>query len=193
MAGPQTQPDPDSGKVTDNTFASTFFKFHYSFPQGWSAVNDDTRIAENRSSHEKQVREMREKAPPDTANRKTTTGVFQLYDLLIATPKPLATSEKPTLPHISVWAQERFSMLNEPGDYGKLLVKFPGAMILRKPEEVIISGRKFVRADFVHNGKSFEALFVTSAGKYLVGFEIRGSNEKEINDLAQTMQTLHFD
>jgi hypothetical protein len=96
------------------------------------------------------------------------------------------------LPHITVWARERFNTLNEAGDQAKLLAMLPSAKALRQPEKVSLSGRTFVRSDFVYNGDSFEALFVTVSGKYLLGFDIRGASEKEISELAQTMQTLKF-
>ena len=139
--GQQPEPEPDAGKATGNTFESTFFKFHYSLPQGWSSVNDDARTAENRKRHEDQVKKALAKAAPDTANRKTTTQVFWLYDLLIATPGPLSPGEKPALPHIHVWARERFSMLNEPDDEAKLLASFPDVKVLRKPEERVFWGK----------------------------------------------------
>jgi hypothetical protein len=190
--GKQSQPEPDAGTVTNNTFESEFFKFRYSVPQGWTTANDELRMAENRKSHEDQVKKALAKLPPDTADSKHTTQVFWSYDLIIATPQPLAPGESTGLPHITVWARERFNMLNEPGDQAKLLAMFPNTKVLRKAEEVTLSGRKFVRADFVHQSGSFEALFVTASGKYLLGFEIRGTSQKEINDLAKTMQTLKF-
>ncbi|HKV93014.1 MAG TPA: hypothetical protein VJW20_10735 [Candidatus Angelobacter sp.] len=46
---------PDSGKVIGNTFESTYFNFRYSFPKGWSAVDDDVRMIENRNRHDSQA------------------------------------------------------------------------------------------------------------------------------------------
>jgi hypothetical protein len=190
--GRQSKPEPDFGKSSGNTFESTYFKFQYDFPQEWSTVPDDLRLSENRKRHEEQVKQALAKAAPDTPNSKTTTQVFWIYDLLIATPKPLAPGEKAALPHIRIWAQERFSMLNEPSDDAKMIANLPTAKVLRKPEELMLAGRKFVRADFVYHGDNFSALFETVSGKYLIGFDFRGSSEKEINDLAQTLQTLKF-
>ncbi len=188
LASGQQAPEPDAGTVTNNTFESKFFKFRYDFPQGWSTVNDDFRTTENRKRHEDQVQKALAR---DTANT-TRTQVFWTYDLLIATPKLLAADDNPNVPHISVWARERFSTSDDPEDQVKMLAKFPNIRILHKPEKVILSGRKFIRADFVYYNDNFEALFVTALGKYLVGFDIRGNSEKEMNDLAQTMQTLKF-
>jgi hypothetical protein len=188
----QNQPEPDACTVTNNTIESKFFKFQYSFPQGWSTVNDELRTAENRKRHEDQVKKELAKLPPDTADTKHTIQVFWTYDLLLATPQPFAPGDKAGVPKITIRAQERFQMLNEPGDQAKLVAMIPTAKALRKPEEIKLSGRRFVRSDFVYRDDSFEALFVTVSGKYLLNFDIRGSSEKEVNDLAQTMQTLKF-
>lgn len=186
------KPDPDAGKVSGSTFESTYFNFHYNFPQGWSAINDDARMTENRKRHEAQVEKKKKEIPPDTGNSKTTFQVFWLYDLLTATPAPLATGESAGLPHISIWARERFSMLNEAGDNAKLLSSLPGVKVLRKAETVTISGHEFVRADFVHPHDNYEALFVTVIGNYQLGFEFRGRNESEMNELAASIRDLQF-
>src|SRR5215470_10344324 len=147
----QNQPEPDACTVTNNTIKSKFFKFQYSFPQGWSIVNDELRTAENRKRHEDQVKKELAKLPPDTADTKHTTQVFWIYDLLLATPKPLAPGDKTGPPNITIRAQERFHTLSEPGDLAKMLAMFPTAKALRKPEEITLSGQKFVRSDFVYH------------------------------------------
>ena len=38
----------DAGKTTGNVFESTFFHFRYEFPNGWVALDDKVRMAENK-------------------------------------------------------------------------------------------------------------------------------------------------
>ncbi|HKV93015.1 MAG TPA: hypothetical protein VJW20_10740 [Candidatus Angelobacter sp.] len=112
--------------------------------------------------------------------------------MLIATPARLPAGKHAGLPHIFIWARERFSTLNEAGDNAKLLSSLPGVKVLRNPEDVAISGHKFVRADFVHHHHDYEALFVTVIGEYQLGFEFRGRSEREITNLAASMKDLQF-
>lgn len=183
---------PDSGKVTGNTFESTYFNFRYSFPQGWSAVNDDVRMVENRKRHEAEAEKERQKFPPDTGTQTTIVLVCWNYDLLTATPAPLSAGKQAGLPHIFIWARQRFSMLNDACDNTNVISSFPGTKVLRKAENVTFSGHEFVRTDFVHNHGNYEALFVTVIGEYQLGFEFRGRSESEINKLAASMKNLQF-
>lgn len=181
-------PDPDAGKSTGNVFESTYFKFHYSFPQGWSAVDDELRAAENRKRHEESVKIVLASQPADPGRR---TQVYWIYDLLIASPKPLAAGEELSSPRICISAMERGGMFDEPGEQAKLLS--PSTKILRKPEHLKIAGHKFMRTDLVSQDSNFEALFETVSGKYLVKFEFWGNRVQEIESLSKTMDSLHFD
>jgi len=187
------KPEPDVGKVTDNTFRSDFFGFQCSFPQGWSTLNDDVRRENNRKRHQASVKEAEAKAPRDTPNRTTTVQVFWIYDLLIATPGSLAANAKPPLPHVHIWAMERFGLFDKAGDDEKQIANLATVKVLRASHEETISGHRFVRTDFIHHDDNFEALFETVSGKYLLHFEFRGRNEQEINELAKTMESLKFD
>jgi len=189
--GSQSTAVIDSGTVTGNTFQSSFFKFHYAFPQGWQAENDEIRTEKNRKFYDEQLEKAKAKAKSDTANSKTTIQVFTPYDLLIASPNAISPEGKPPLPHVHIWAVERFSLMENPGDNAKLAARI--GKVLREPQEQTISGHKFVRADLVYHDDNYEALFDTVSGKYLIFFEFRGRSEQEINELAKTVESLKFD
>src|SRR5262245_34603064 len=187
------KPEPDAGKAADNAFRSDFFDFRYSFPQGWSTLNDDVRMEANRKRHIASVKKAKAEAPKDTPNRTTTVQVFWVYDLLMATPAPVAADAKPALPYVRIWAIERSDVFSKAGDNAKQMDHLPTAKVLQASHKETISGHSFVRTDFVHHNDNFEALFEIESGKYLLFFDFRGRNEQEINELAKTMESLKFE
>jgi hypothetical protein len=102
------------------------------------------------------------------------------------------TSSDTELPCIEVQAVRRFAMMMEAGDPAKLISRIPKTKVLRGPEEVTLSGHKFVRVDFQFGSNSFLSKFTTVSGDYLIGFDLRAENKKDLSDLASTMQSLSF-
>jgi hypothetical protein len=182
--------DVDSGKVSGNKFESAYFKFQYEIPQGWSALNDDLRIAHNRQRHDEEMKNALEQNGIDTTNRKTE--IFSNYNLLIAGAVAVTSSDATVMPRINIWAHKRFGILANAGDHARFISQMPQTKVLRDPEEVTLAGRKFVRADFLHGTSTFHSQFVTVSEDYLVGFDFRAKTEKEINGLAETMQRVRF-
>ena len=87
---------------------------------------------------------------------------------------------------------KRIATMMEAGDPAKLIGMMPHTKVLRGPEEVLISGHKFVRADFQFRSDDFLSKFSTVIGNYLVEFDLRARNEKELTDLASSMQSVVF-
>lgn len=193
--GQQQKIEPDSTNISGDALESPFFKFHYVFPKGWNLEDDARRMERNRKTHEDAVNKAKAKAQPDTPNRTTTTQVFWLYDLFQASPEAIpANGNWPPLPYVHIWAMERFSMMDKPGDNARLLAQIGNMKVLRSPQEQTISGRKFVRFDFISSkGNDYVSMFDTLSGKYLLFFEFRGKNEQEMNELAKTMESVKFD
>jgi hypothetical protein len=164
------------------------------FPKGWTVEDDARRMERNRNRHEDAVKKAKAKAEPDTPNKKTTTQVFWLYDLFQASPEAVPPNgDWPLLPYVRIWATERFSMLDKPGDNARLLVQIGSMKVLRPPQEQTVSGRKFVRADFISSKGDYVSMFDTLSGEYLLFFEFRGKNEQEMNELVKTMESVKFD
>ena len=192
--GKQQKIEPDSANISSGTFESPFFKFHYAFPKGWTIEDDMRRMEKNRSRHQDAVKKAKAEAKPDTPNSTTTTQVFWLYDLFQASPEAVPPNgDRPLLPYVRLWITERFSMRDKPGDHARLLAQIGSMKVLRPPQEQTVSGRKFVRADFITSNGEYVSMFDTLSGKYLLFFEFRGKNEQEMNELAKTMESVKFD
>jgi hypothetical protein len=192
--GQQQKIEPDSASISGGVFESAFFKFHYEFPKGWTVEDHALQMEKNRKNHEDAVKKAKAKAQPDTPNSTTTTQVFWLYDLFLASPETVPPNgDRPPLPYVRVWATERFSMMDKPGDNARLLAQIGSMKVLRSPQEQKVSGRKFVRSDFISSNSDYVSMFDTLSGKYLLFFEFRGKNEQEMNELAKTMESVKFD
>ena len=180
-------------KISGNSVECPFFNFHYQVPTGWTTEDNALRMQKNRANHAESIKKAEAKAKPDTPNSKTTTQVFWLYELLVASPEPLPTEGKRALPYVRIWAMERFNMLDKPGDHARLLMQFQQVKMVHEPKEEDIAGHKFVRSDYLSSPGEYVSVFDTSAGKYLLFFEFRAKTEQAMNALAKTMETVKFD
>jgi hypothetical protein len=186
----EPKPTIDAGETTGSAFQSSFFHFRYELPNGWSALPDDVRIGENQKRYETQLAEALKKNGPNTGTSKTE--VFPPYTLLVAAPTSPISGETNQLPRLEIRAHKRITMLMEASDPAKMVSYVPQVKVLRGPEDSIISGHKFVRADFRFQSGSVLSQFVTVDGDYLVEFDFRADNEKDLIGLASTMQTVAF-
>lgn len=186
----ESKPAIDAGETTGNSFQSSFFHFRYQLPNGWSALPDDVRIGENRKRYETQLAKAIKKEGPGTETSKTE--VFPPYNLLVAAPTSLTSSETNQLPRLEIYALKRITMMMEAGDPAKMVSYVPQVKVLRGPEDLLISGHKFVRTDFRFQTGRVLSKFVTISGDYLIEFDFRADNEKDLMDLASTMQTVAF-
>jgi len=180
----------DAGQTTANIFESSYFHFRYDLPKGWFALADRVRLADNKKRYETQLAEALKKNGPNTPTRKTE--VFPPYDLLIAGRTAVTSSDTGQQPRVQVQAIRRLTMMMEAADPAKWVTQVTKAKVLRGPEEVVLSGRKFVRTDFQFSSNSFLSKFTSVSGDYLIQFDLRAENEKDLSELAATMQTLRF-
>jgi len=194
----QEADQPDAIALSGNSVSSPFFKFHYSFPQGWSPQKEELRMEKNRKRHEDAVNRAKTDASRTVNTRgiTTTTRVFWTYDLLFATP-PGTPEGKLVVPYAHVWAMECSNITNQPGDYAKLMQSLDSKQ-LGKTESKTIAGHKFMRSSFLFEGehfpqKQFETMFETLSGRFLLIFEFHGKTEQEMNELAKTMESVTFD
>ncbi len=187
-------PEPiDAGKTTANVFESSFFHFRYELPKGWSALADDVRLAENKKRYQDALYEAigkNDQTAPE--NQHLITEAIVPYTLLLAARARVASGDERPLPRIMVMASKRRTMWAEAGDPAKMYEKLAHPKVLRDSEEVVLSGHKFVRTDFQMKAASFLSKFATVSGDYLIEFDLRADNEKDLEDLVNTMQTLKF-
>jgi len=180
----------DGGQTTANLFESTYFHFQYEIPKGWFALDDGVRLADNKKRSETQLEEALKNKGPNTPTQKTE--VFSPYDLLIASRTAVTSSETGQLPRVQVQAIKRMAMMMEAADPAKLISRIMNPKVLRGPEEVVLSGHTFARTDFQFSSGSFLSKFTSVSGDYLIGFDLRADNQKDLSDLANTMQTIRF-
>jgi len=180
----------DAGQTTSNIFESTYFHFRYEIPKGWFALDDGVRLADNKKRYETQLAAALKSKGPNTPTQKTE--VFPPYDLLIASRTAVTSSETGQLPRVQIQAIKRIAMMMEAADPAKLVSRIMNPKVLRGPEEVVLSGHKFARTDFQFSSGSFLSKFTSVSGDYLIGFDLRADTEKDLSDLATTMQTLRF-
>jgi len=175
-ASPQKR-EPDLVSFQANTVESPYFKFHYSFPQGWNSLDDTVRREQNRKKHQK-------------AGGNT---VHWTYDLLLASPGPISADGKLTLPYIHVLAIENAQDLFGNGNYAKSFAKTKSVAILHPPEQQNFAGQKFTRTDLGDKSSHYEALFDTTVRNYFLLFEFHGRTQEEMDTLAKTMESIKFD
>jgi hypothetical protein len=173
--------EPDAADIAGNDFASAYFQFHYSFPQGWTAQDNQLRMERNRNRHKEAEKQ---------AHGAT---VLWTYDLLLASAAPASGNDKLSLPYIQIFAIENSRITGDPGTYARMLAKSKSLKFLRGPQQQDFSGRKFMRSDLVHNDSHYEALLDTSLKNYLLLFEFHGRTREEMDALARTMESVKFE
>lgn len=180
----------DAGKTTANVFESTFFHFRYEFPKGWSALDDSVRMAENKKRYENDLKEAHEQNGPDSPTSKSE--VVDPYFLLVAGRAAVTASETTQKPRVVIMATKRRTMMSGPRDPARTIIQMVHPRILKGPEDVVLAGREFSRTDMEFNPKSLLSKFATAVGEYVIEFDLRAENEKDLADLVTTMQTLQF-
>ncbi len=180
----------DAAKSTANVFESSFFHLHYEFPKGWSALDDSVRVAENKKRYETAMQEIREQVGSDTTVYKAET--VEPYFLLVAGRAAVTASETTQKPRVVIMATQRRTMMNGPGDPARVIMQMLHPKVLRQPEDIVLSGHKFYRVDFEFNPKSLLSKFATVVGDYIIEFDLRAENEKDLTDLVTTMQSLQI-
>lgn len=191
-AMPEKTP-PDAAEVSGNKFTSPYFKFHYTFPEGWSPEDDKLRREKNQRWHEESIARVQANPPPVIANGSVTTSVLWTYELLRATPQPAPADAMPAPPHIAVTAVEQI-LSDSADEQARVLGHLRSVtQVFRRPQHRKISGHDFTRTDLIYKDGHFEAVFIGVAKGYLLFFRFNARTEQEMNELAQTMNSLGFE
>lgn len=180
----------DAGKTTANAFESPFFHFRYEFPKGWSALDDKVRMVENKTRYEADLKEAREQNGPDSAS--TRTEVVDPYFLLVAGYGAVTTSTTTQKPRVVIMATKRRTMMSGPQDPARTIIQMIHPKVLEGPEDIVLSGRQFSRTDLEFHPGSLLSKFATVVGEYIIEFDLRADNEKDLAVLVNTMQTVRF-
>jgi len=198
----EIEPSLKAWETAASSLEASFSHVRYSPPKGFSMLPDDIRRKENRNRYQTQLADAIKKEGPDRQERKTKDGkqvavthkteAFPPYMLLVAARTAPTTSETDQLPRVVISAQKRITMLMDAGDPAKILMRFPQVKSLVGPEEVTLSGQKFVRADFQFSSGNLLSKFSTVMGDYLLEFDLRAEDAKELEELANSMQSVVF-
>jgi hypothetical protein len=197
-SGKQEKKEPDAVNISGNTMEAPYFKLHYTFPQGWSAENDDARKEKNRQSHERAVK-LAEAMHAQTINSgATSTTYFSNYELFMGKREPVPADGNSSEPFILIRASERSGgLMNDAGDTAKFIGRTPPAKLVEGPKEQKLSGHRFMRSLLVffpqEANEQFEVMYESVSGNYFLLFEFHAATQKEANELAQSMESVKFD
>jgi hypothetical protein len=187
-------PDPvDAGKTTDNVFQSSFFHFRYELPKGWFALDDKVRLDDNAKRYKDALFEAigkNDQTAPGNQNLVTEADIY--YNLLLAAKVPVTAPDATPKPRVVIMASKRRTSWDEAGDPADMYIQMSHPKVLKEPAEVVISGHKFVRADLELKPNSFLSKFATVNGNYIIEFDLRTDNEKDLAELVKTMQSVQF-
>ncbi len=196
------QPLIDAWENSAKSIEDSYSHFLYNFPSGFVALSEDIRTAENRKRYETQLADALRKEGPNRETRKSVDGkevtethkieVFPPYVLLVVARTAPSTSETNQLPRLRIAVHKRIAMLMEAGDPARMVTYVPQVRVLRGPEDITLSGQKFVRADFQFHSGDYLSKFSTVVGDYLLEFDFRADNEKDLTDMVTSMQSLVF-
>jgi hypothetical protein len=198
-------PAVDSASDTGSEFVSDRFKLHYQLPDGWKALSDATRVAENQRYRDQyahpvyvNVPSSKSKSvptkPPANGNathRAKAPVVPENYCLMAASPNGMSSLDNAVLPRINIWADQRVPTVDSAEDHIRML-KARGEVLLA-PAQLSLAGHTFVRIDVLQANGIYHSQFVTVAGDYLVGFDLYAATDEQLTAMVQTMQSVHFD
>ena len=198
-------PAVDSASVAGSEFVSDRFKLHYQLPNGWKALSDATRVAQNQRYRDQyahpvyvNVPSSKPKSvptkPPASVNathRAKAPVVPENYCLMAASPNGMSSLDTVVLPRINIWADQRVPTVDSAEDHVRML----GARgeVLLAPAQLSLAGHTFVRIDVLQADGKYHSQFVTVAGDYLLGFDLYAATDEQLMALVQTMQSVHFD
>lgn len=200
VSNQEIQPSLEAWEDQSKALEASFAHFHYRLPGRFHALSDLTRRKENRARYEMQISDALKKQTPNREAEKSndgkhssktySTGIITPYTLMVAARAVPATIDTDQMPRVDIYALKRFGLLMEANDPAKMVMYVPGTKVLRGPEDVLLSDRKFVRADFQFASGDFLSKFCIADGDYLFEFDFRAANEKDLGDLVNSMQSL---
>jgi len=209
---PAAAPGLDAGKVVDGEFESSGFKFHYRLPTGWKALDDAKRVAANQQLRDQYAHPVhnpnmpsskkasaQKKADPTTTNTPSTApkravapAVPNNFSLMVASPNGVDSADSAVLPRINIWANHRIPSIDTATQRAQVLETLGQVVV---PTAVVkVAGREFARVEVLHaGGGPYHSLWVTAAGDYLIGFDVRATSDGEMQALLETMRSVRFD
>jgi hypothetical protein len=206
----------DAAVVKGGEFDSTGFKFHYTLPKGWKALDDAKRVAANQQLrdqyahpvHNPNMPASKKKKPADpagknespatntattntAAKRSTVPAIPNNFSLMVASPNGVDSVDSAVLPRINIWANHKIAALDNPKDRAAVLESL-GQVVL-PTTQVTLAGREFAHVEVLHAGGPYHSLWVTAVGDYLIGFDVRAGSDPEMQTILESMRSVRFD
>lgn len=169
---------PDKGSVRGSTYKNDFFSFTYTFPKGWSVLNEQsqTRI-------------------------RLTQG--PLYTLLLATASPSSGTISPSNAGIVVLAEDVSQTgIHDAKEAATKLADIltrtePPHTILNPPRELSLDGVQFVRLDYEQQTFPQTRHYFCSAISMLKGYTVRVSviadSKNHMDEICGTIESIRFE
>jgi hypothetical protein len=189
--------DFDGGIVRGSHYESSYFKFSYDVPSGWSVFDAEKLRALNLDREQRQDERNRrviEEAGKHRGNPAYPTSVQSSVggDLLVAGAMPIVKPDFVPPLGVRAWAREKIGPMSEPEFQAKLL-QMVATKVLRAPSKITLAGRKFYRVDIVEPDGKYHSQFTTSIHDYVVGFDLYGRSQEELDALLESMNTVKFE
>ena len=194
VAAAQTS-TPDEGSVKDGVYSNMFFGFSYAYPKDWVVHGEATK------AHIKELGKELAKETHALPEASLEVGLAHTYQLLTVFRYQLGTPGVEENALVQVVAEDvrhapatingRVYLLNVRG----LLIKMGCQPLQAEPVEVVFSSQKFFRLDYEQpvNGKSVHtAMLVIVSKGYALTFIFTAADQKSVDEMVKTIQTLRF-
>jgi hypothetical protein len=191
----QQVPTLDPGNVKDGVYSNSYFGFSYAYPKNWVVHGEATqgRIKEIAKEQSKKTGALSEAA--------TEVVMKNTYQLLTVFQHALGTPNVRLNPLIQVIAEDvrHAPAITDGRTYllyvRPMMMKMGGKPVQSEPVELQVSGRQFFRQDYQLelNGVSYQyAVVLTISKGYALAFSFSAEDQKGVDDLAKTLETLIF-
>ena len=176
-----------SGKIEELEFQNQQLRDQYAHP-----VRNPNMPSSKKASAQKKADPTLVKAPNSAPKRAVTPPIPNNFSLMVASPDGVDSVDSTVLPRINIWANHRIQGIDTPKERA-LVLETLGQVVV--PTAVVkVAGREFARVEVLHAGSGpYHSLWVTAAGDYLIGFDVRATGDVEMQALLETLRSVRFD
>jgi TonB family protein len=188
-------PRPDDGSVSANVYTNRFFGFSFEFPKGWTVVKEDAAKAIAKLGGTLL-------AHGDPVLQDVTQASERISYPLLVVIEGLASKQALSMRMIQILASD---MRSQPDlKSGKDFLQFSATMykqlslpmeIVGTPQELLLGGRKFWKADLtvhISSGVHHAAQIATIEKGYVLQFLLVSPDATGLDEILPTMQSLRL-
>lgn len=194
VANGQQTSTPDDGSVKDGVYHNNYFHFSIAYPADWVVHGDAT------NTRLKEFGKERATGPGGLSAAASEVILKNTYQLLTTFQYPLGTPEVEVNSAFMIVAE---NVSHAPGiasgrDYilstRPLMLKL-GAPPVGEAVEMVLSGRKFFRQDYLAQAGGLsihQATIISIVKGFALGFILSGKDQKVIDEAAKALDSLKF-